>query len=228
MAGLTDISVDIPEKEITSVKIICRLSNLEVDRSDDDTAHIVCRNVPEDSCVQAADGILNVEVKRPSLGNIIFKDPFKSTSCRVSLPEKLYDSFSAEISTGNGQISDIGCDSAEIISGSGNISIDNVKALKSFRIESGAGNIDIDRLESGPLKIRSGAGNVKVRGTTGGLDIQGGTGNIDHEGSVNGDIDIKGGVGNIDVRLHDSPELHNGKYKLKTANGIGKVNIEYI
>jgi len=225
MANTIDLNIDIPEKEFTDIELICRAADLEVTRSDDDTAHISFRSVPEGSFAKAENNKLIIDIRKPSVTEIIFHNPVRSRSCRVSLPEKLYGSLIIKTGLGNGSISGVQCSTAEIYSGVGNTSLNNFRALKELRIESGTGNVKIDALECGSLNIKSGTGTVEVRGVSGGMDIKGGTGNISYEGSVNGDIDVKGGVGNIDLVLDKEC---SGKYKVNTAHGIGKVNISYV
>jgi DUF4097 and DUF4098 domain-containing protein YvlB len=226
MANYTDLNVDIPEKEFSDIEVLCSAANLEITLSDDDTAHIIARNIPEGSYAAAENGKLTVDIKRPAIKEMIINIPFHPRSCRLSLPAKLYDTILIKTGVGNSTINGIQCNSAEIYSGSGNISIDNSASFKELRIESGTGNISIDKLQVGRLSVKSGTGNVSVRNSvSGGLDIKGGTGNITYEGSVNGDIDIKGGIGNIDLALNSECR---DKHKVNAAHGIGKINIRYI
>ena len=209
MGATTDIIKDISAKEFSAVYITCTAANLIVYESEDDLAHIECRNVPEGSEVEALGDILRIKLKRPSVLDIVLRDPFRQATCKVGLPSKLYESFNADIGLGNAVI--------------------DMKVQKLTRLESGVGNVTITGLESGPLEIKSGVGNVKAENTsTAGLDIAGGTGNIRFDGKVQGNISVKGGVGDVDLVLHEDPSLHSGKYSLKTSHGIGKVNIEYI
>ena len=226
MANMTDLNVDIPEKEFSDIEVLCSAANLEITVSDDDTAHIIARNIPEGSYAAAENGKLTVEIKRPAITEMIITNPFRSRSCRLSLPAKVYDTLLIKTGVGNGIINGIQCSSAEIYSGSGNISIDSTAAFKELRIESGTGNLSIDKLQCGRLSVKSGTGNVSVRSSiSGGLDIKGGTGNITYEGSVNGDIDIKGGIGNTDLALNSECR---DKHKVNASHGIGKINIRYI
>lgn len=225
MANTIDLNADIPEKEFTDIELICRAADLEVTRSDDDTAHISFRNVPEGSFAKAENNKLIIDIRKPSVTEMIFHNPLRSRSCRVSLPEKLYGSLIIKTGLGNGSISGVQCSTAGICSGVGNTSLNNFRALKELRIESGTGNVNADSLECGSLSIKSGTGTVKVKGVAGSVDIKGGTGNISYEGSVNGDIGVKGGVGDIDLVL-DKECSDRGR--VNTAHGIGKVNIIYV
>lgn len=225
----TDIIKEFSQQEFSAVYITCAAADLMVCESSDDRAHIECRNVPEGSEVEALGDILRIKIKKSPVLELIFRDPFHSASCKVALPRKLYESFNADVGLGNAIIGGLSCESAYIRSGSCNLKIEDMKVMKMTRLESGVGNVSITNLESGPLEIRSGVGNVNAVNTiTAGLDIQGGTGNILFDGTVQGNISVKGGVGDIDLKLHEDPSEHNGKYSLKTAHGIGKVNIEYI
>ena len=229
MGATTDIIKDISAKEFSAVYITCTAANLIVYESEDDLAHIECRNVPEGSEVEALGDILRIKLKRPSVLDIVLRDPFRQATCKVGLPSKLYESFNADIGLGNAVIGAVRCESANIRSGQSNLKIEDMKVQKLTRLESGVGNVTITGLESGPLEIKSGVGNVKAENTsTAGLDIAGGTGNIRFDGKVQGNISVKGGVGDVDLVLHEDPSLHSGKYSLKTSHGIGKVNIEYI
>ena len=216
MAEYIDITLDISEEEFSGVQVKCIAADLEISRSEDKFAHIICRNVPEGSFAIAENGKLVAEVKRPKVTDMIFKNHFQASSCRISLPEKQYDSFTADIAMGNSSICDVGCDSAEINSGSGNLNISRAAALKDMRINSGAGQVIMDNTECGELKIKTGAGNITVNdvnirnaaniegGTgeitidrleSGMLRIRSGTGNIRAKGTASG-LDIQGGIGN--------------------------------
>ena len=221
----TDIFMEIPSEEFTSVNITCSVSDLTVYRSEDDMAHIECKNVPDGSSADVQSGILRVRIKEHDFLDMIFRDPFNSPMCRIGLPQKVYDAFSADIGVGNGRISDIDCVNARIKTGTGNVRMDNVRVTKMTLLESGVGNITMDKLESSVLELKSGTGDIAVRGTLCCLDIQGGIGNIRFEGKANGDISVKGGIGNIDIKLHGKQDSDR---KLRTDHGLGKINIEYV
>ena len=235
MSASIDIIKSFTADEFTSVNISVSTANLTVCESSDDLAHIECRNVPSGSYAEISSGVLRVKIKEPDIIDKLVNNLFTETTCKISLPSKLsdsfdtddkiYDSFIADIGVGNATIKGVACVNAAIRTGAGNSHIENVTAEKATRLECGVGNAVIEGFASGDLDIKSGTGNIDIRGNVCGLGIQGGIGNIRFEGRVDGDIDVKGGIGNIDLKLHDR---HEGEYKLRTEHGIGRVNVEYV
>ena len=246
MSKAVDLSVDFSASEISSVHISCSLGDLIVCPSPDDDAHVRCLNVPEGSFAEAADGTLTLEVKKPSVLKTVFKNPFTNTSCTVALPDKLYDSLWAETGVGNSRMTEISCREARIETGLGNIVIEGFKPLETLKLETGSGNVSAELPQCGKAEISTGRGNTTISCCAAGLTVHGGTGNIEltgtvngemvlkggignmsFDGTVNGDMTVSGGIGNISLRLHEAPE-NSEKHNVKTSNGIGRVNIEYV
>ncbi len=235
MSKTIDFNNSFSPDEFSSLSISCTAANLSIAPSKDDMAHIECKNVPEGSYAEVSGGTLRVKVKEPDILDKIFNSLFSETSCRIFLPgklsdsfgseEKVYDDVSVDIGVGNGKITGVSCVSASVRTGAGNCSISEMNVQKQVKLECGVGNASLRSFSAGALEIRTGTGNVDVDGDVCGLDIRGGVGNICFDGRVDGDIDVKGSVGNITLRLHDR---HEGEYKLRTEQGMGRLNVEYV
>lgn len=246
MSRSVDISKDFPADGIASVKIECSLGDLTVCKSPDDEAHVRCLNVPEGSSAELNGSALSLQVKRPGVLKTVFKSPLSNVSCTIALPDKLYDSFTAETGMGNSRIADVSCKTASVETGMGNIIIEGFKPAEDFKLEIGTGNVTADIPDCGKLEVSSGKGNTSlnccakeltVKGGTGNIELsgtvngemilKGGIGNISFEGTVNGDLTVSGGIGNISLRLREDPE-NPERHNVKTSHGIGKLNIEYL
>lgn len=116
-------------------------------------------------------------------------------------------------------------DNVIIDGGAGNISISNLEA-KQVKFELGAGNVTIDNITSlKSFKLDGGAGDVKIfNALMTNADIDMGVGNFTINGILSGDADIDMGVGNLDITLTDGLE----NYKFDVDKGIGDIKIDGI
>ena len=246
MSNTVDLSFGFPAEGISAVHISSCIGDLTVIPSDDAEAHVSCRSVPEGSFAELRGSTLYVEIRRAGVLSAVFKNPFRNASCTVALPDKLYDSFTAEAGMGNSRIAAVSCREAHIETGMGNITIEGFRPAESLRLESGTGNVTAELPQCGKTVVSAGKGNIQLSCCAAGLTVSGGTGdislsgtvngemvlkggvgNISFDGTVNGDLSVKGGIGNVDLRLHEDPDSAE-KHSVKTSHGIGKVNIEYV
>lgn len=207
-------------EDFSSVKIKDKIVGLNI-VGGCKTVRAECSNIPDDVTVEAADGVLNIELPENNMLSKMFR-VFYAEKLTLYLTDKALESITIDAAACNIDLETVNCGSIAIDSDAGNVTAKNVTAKDSFEVRSGAGDIRLSGISGGRLTVHAGAGNLKLNGDIDSLKADCGTGNISFEGSVYDTVSVDSGIGNIDLTFTNKPT------NVSAETGIGKPKIKYI
>ncbi|MBR6102132.1 MAG: DUF4097 family beta strand repeat protein [Ruminococcus sp.] len=150
----------------------------------------------------------------------------------ISIPDKLYDSFSVELGSGELEIDDIRAKYVKIESGAGEVNANNIVAENKLEADMGAGKQSYSNCEVGELDFDCGAGETEFSGSISDkVDIDGGVGAIKLTiyGNYNDyDLDIDKGIGGVDINKGDTSVGSTKNIPMKIDCGIGEIKLDFV
>lgn len=231
-------------------------ANVDVVKSGDSQIHVSIENAPEgiykygikDNKFYISRKKLFSLIKLSGISKIPFlEDIYPTAKIKVAIPDSIkFDKIEIDSGIGDLVAEDLKCEYLDIENGIGELTISNCTADKT-KVDNGIGETTIKNCSLGNADIDNGIGEITAeKSSFGEMDIDNGIGEIELSGEFKGDVDIENGIGDIELRIDgdssdykfsgDSKHVKisggngssNGKYKIKTDNGLGDIKIKFI
>lgn len=230
-------------------------ADTQIVKSSDNQIHVSIENAPE-GVFKYGQKDNTFYIHRKSTWGIFkwsgskipfLKDIYPTAKIKVAIPDSIkFDKIEIDSGIGDLVAEDLKCEYLDIENGIGELTISNCTADKT-KVDNGIGETTIKNCSLGNADIENGIGEITAeKSSFGEMDIDNGIGEIELSGEFKGDVDIENGIGDITLRIDgdssdykfsgDSKHVDisgnngssNGKYKIKTDNGLGDIKIKFI
>ncbi len=199
-------------ENINNIAFNCSTADIEVTASDDSTAKVVCfEREKKTHTVSLTDGTLRINEKSDKwYKNINLGFSFRSPKITICLPQKEYNSFIIDCTTGDVTINNLSLDSLSIDVSTGDITINN-STINSVDTKTTTGDTYFNSLNNiNTLKAKATTGEIELNNvTSGSTDLNASTGHITLINSVTENhTNIKTTTGSIKFENYDSATMN--------------------
>ena len=199
-------------ENINDIAFNCSTADIEITASDDNTAKVVCfEREKKPHTVSLTDGTLRINEKSDKwYKNIISGFNFRSPKITICLPQKEYNSFIFDCTTGDVTISNTVLDSLCIDVTTGDITINN-SSINTVDTKTTTGDTSLNSLNNiNTLKAKATTGDIKFNHvTSNSTELSCSTGHITLIDSVTKNhTHIKSTTGDIKFESYDSATMN--------------------